>query len=139
MTNRTPRVPNTDNNNNSRLLRPTLRPQVNCKHCLKSAGCIRVFLVGFLFFFVLFEGASPLENASTSKVHLGEKKFPMNCSKIGHSYEAFTYLFGLYIRLHSSSLSKQNIFCGSFESSSHQKIGINTRFWDLLFSFFRNL
>ena len=94
-----------------------------------------------LFFvcFVLIKGTSPLKNASTLMVHLGEKKLPMNCSKIGHSYEAYTYLFRLNIRLHSSSLNKQNIFCRSFESSSYLKIGINTRFWDSLFSLFPKL
>ena len=64
------------------------------------------FLVGFSWFCVdeCLKALHHSENMpSTLMVSLGRKKlgqhFPMKCSKIGHSYEAFTYLFGRNIAI----------------------------------------
>ena len=61
-----------------------------------------------------------------------------NCFKIGHSYEALTYLFGqsIFIRLLSA---KQKYFCRSFEINRHGKFQSNPRFWPSHYSFFQNL
>ena len=56
--------------------------------------CMSLLLVFVPIWVVLFEGMSPLKNAWTFGQH-----FPMNCSKIGHSYEAFTYLCSIYIHI----------------------------------------
>ena len=53
----------------------------------------------------------------------------MNCSKIGHSYEAFAYPPVLLKYLHSSSVSKQAFSCRSFKMRSHGKFRINLRFY----------
>ena len=81
--------------------------QVNCENCLESTGLHELF--GWLCV-VLFEGKSPLQkmpqNDDLSRQETIGQRFPMNCSKIGHSmYEAFTYLFGwnIFIRLLSAN------------------------------------
>ena len=87
------------------------------------------FFVGFVPFRVaLFEGISSLKNAWTFGQH-----FPMNCSKNGQSYEAFTYLWSIYMHiwpkyLHFSSLSKQK-FCKSFKLSNCGKFWNYRWFW----------
>ena len=60
---------------------------------------------------------------------------PMNCSKIGHSYEAFTYLFGRDILI--CLLSAKEFSCRSSKISNHWKILNNPLFWD--YSFFPQL
>ena len=64
------------------------------------------FLVGF----VLFKGTSSLETClnlvGLTRQETIEQHFPMSrCSKIGHSYEAFTYLFGQNIFMEQPWLS----------------------------------
>ena len=53
--------------------------------------------MSFLFGFVLFEGESMLKKCRNfdglSRQETIGQHFPMKCSKIGHSYESFTYLF----------------------------------------------
>ena len=79
-------------------------PRVNYIVCLKSAGFHKVF--GW-FCVALFEDKSPSKNVSTllSGQETVGQHFPMNCSEIGHSYEAFTYLVGqnIFIRLLSAN------------------------------------
>ena len=53
---------------------------------------------------------------------------PMNCSKIGNSYEAFTHLFGRNISIYLLSANKG--FCWSFEIGSNGRFRNNLRFWD---------
>ena len=62
-----------------------------------------------LFCGVLFEGKSPLKEClnldGLSRQETIGQHFPMNCPKIGHSYEAFTYLLGrnIFTRLFSAN------------------------------------
>ena len=50
--------------------------------------------MSFLIGFVLFERTSPLKKCpkfdGLSREEIIGQHFPINCSKIGHSYEAFT-------------------------------------------------
>ena len=57
--------------------------------------------------------------------------FPMNCSKIGHSFKAFTYLFGqcIFICLHAAH---KNSLADLWKFSSYKKICINLYFWWLI-------
>ena len=69
-----------------------IKPKVNWKFCLKSSGLYE-FLIGLdRFCVVLLEGSSPLNKCLNFDGLSNEKTigqyFPMNCSKIGHSYEA---------------------------------------------------
>ena len=87
--------------------------QVNCKVCLKSAGLHEFFGWFWLVLCCLkashrikkclnFDGLSGQE---TNGQHF---PFPINCSKIGHSYEAFTYLFGQNIFICLLSTNKNS-------------------------------
>ena len=74
--------------------------RVNWKICLKSAGWQEFFFVFGVFGWscvVLFEGASSYKEMPELSWSIWARKnwaaLPLNCSKIGHSYEAFKYLF----------------------------------------------
>ena len=79
---------------------------VTYKICLKSAG-LYDFFVFFDWFlccfvwrlFIIWRNASTFHGLIERK-EIGQH-FPMNCSKIGHSYGAFTSVFGrnIFIRL----------------------------------------
>ena len=64
------------------------------------------------FFIVGFAGNSPLRkclnfDGSPRQETIGQH-FPMYCSKIGHSYEAFTYLFSQNIFIHLLTAKKNS-------------------------------
>ena len=89
-----------------------------------------VFMVGILLVFL--KPSRHLKTASTLTFCVDEKQkwaaLPINCSKIGHSYEAFTYLPVWSKYLHSSPVSKHSTVDSAF-------LGLGLR----LFIFFRNL
>ena len=84
--------------------------QVNWKNCLISA-CLHEFF-GCCWFFMLLEETIEWMPPSTLMVFLSNKQLGstspsivVHCSKIGHSYEAYTHLFGrnIFICLHSAN------------------------------------
>ena len=102
-------------------------PQVKCKKSEISwlhefSGWICV---------VLFDSKSPLKKClyfdGLSRQKTIGQHFPMNCSKIGHSY-----LFGQDILI--CLLSAKEFSCRSSKISNHWKILIDPLFWD--YSFF---
>ena len=80
---------------------------VNCKTCLSSAGLHKRIC---WFCVVLFEGTSPLKNASTSPCIV-----PRLVTHMKNLHTCFAEIF-------SFVFSQQKIFCRSFEISTHRKI-----------------
>ena len=93
---------------------------------------------------VFLEDKSPLKKClnfeSPSRQKIIGQRFPIICSKIGHIYEACTYIPAWPKYLHSSfSLAYKKFSCRSLKISNHWKFCINLWFWDSHYSFIPHL